>query len=70
MTSQLTLNSIQSLAAIQRQARTEDRHVKYRALDTQHNFHLRHVHSWQNMDQTVFMQMPCIPPMQPRYAFE
>jgi hypothetical protein len=51
MTSQLTLNSNQSSDAIQRQARTEDRHVKFRALDTQHNLHLRHVHSWQNMDQ-------------------
>lgn len=68
--SRLTLNSIQSLDAIQRQARTRDRHVKYRALNMQHNFHLRHVHSWHNMDHTVFMQVLCIPPTQPRYAFE
>jgi hypothetical protein len=67
--SQLTLNSIPSLDAILREARTKDRHVKHHALDTQHNFHLRHVHSWYNMDQTVFMQM-CLPPMQPRYTFD
>jgi hypothetical protein len=59
--SQLTLNSIPSLDAIQRPARTKDRRVKHPALHTQHNFH-----SWHNMDQTVFMQMLCIPPMQPR----
>lgn len=68
--SQLTLNSIPSVDAIQRQARTKDRHVKYHALDTQHNFHLLYVPLWHNMDQTVFMQMLCIPPMEPRYAFE
>lgn len=32
--SQLTLNSIPSLDAVQRQARTKDRHVQYHALDT------------------------------------
>ena len=68
--SRLTLNSIPSLDAIQRQARTKDRHVKYHALNMQHNFHSRHFHSWHNMDQTVFMHMLCIPPMQPRYVFE
>jgi len=68
--SRLTLNSIPSLDAIQRQARTKDRDVKYHALNTQHNFHLRHVHSWHNMDHTVFMQMLFIPPMHSRYVFE
>jgi multisubunit Na+/H+ antiporter MnhE subunit len=34
MMSQLTLNSIPSLDAIERQARTKDRHVQYHALDT------------------------------------
>lgn len=57
--SQLTLNRIPSLDAIQRQARTKDRHVKNHALDTQHKFHLRHVHSLHNKDQTQFSCRCC-----------
>ena len=68
--SQLTLNSIPSLDAIQRQARTKDRHVKYHALDTQHNFHLGHVSLLAQYGPDSFHAGMCIPPMQPRYAFE
>jgi len=52
--SRLTLNNIPSLDTTQRQARIKNRHVKYRALNMQHDFHLRHVHSWHNMDPHSF----------------